>query len=490
MITAAIADVAQRDPTRRAIGDARGWLNYAELDAHVARLAHALAERGIGPGAVVGLWAARDRLVPAAICAIWSVGAAYVAIDPRWPAARIHYVLEDSGARHTVTADDPAMLLEQVGTDHGVLDISRATWHGAVHAASLGAPGLAYILYTSGSTGSPKGVEITRRNVAALFGYNRDWAPMGAHDVGIAFHSLTFDVSVWDTLRPLASGAAVLLCDQRMQADPGRVLSAVLEHRASHLCMTPTAFRAFQASAVERGEPTGLREVFLCGERLTFADLEPWFDLHDEHTRLWNVYGPTETCVYSTAFHVREQHVRDEPGSLIGTALGHVKVAIGDPGDDGAGEIVISGPGVARGYHNRPEQSNAVFEHGATSSYRTGDVGRRRSTGDLEYLGRRDSQVKLRGYRVELEEIETAARRHPLVRDCVAVVSSVGRGDEIVLGVVGGVGDRDLRLFLATTLPTYMIPSRTVRLDSLPATSSGKLDRRTALDLLNTSAAS
>lgn len=476
-----------------AVTDGAGTFSYLDLVTKAHSIADALREKGVQPGEAVGLTAGRRREVLASMIATQMLGVAYVPIDLEWPRPRVEEVREDAGLRVVVTAEDDASGLE--GLDVGVLDVVNQTWlsDAGTQGPVTNPDQLAYVLYTSGSTGRPKGVEIPRSSMSGLFEANDAWLPMSPDDVGVCFHSITFDVSVWEIFRPLTSGAHVVVCDRKAMLDPSRVADWIQATSGTHLCQTPTAFRALSRALLDGGVGApSLRRIFLAGEALRFGDLADWFDaFDDDRPEVWNVYGPTEATVYSTAYRVRKGDVADDR-SIIGRPLAHVRTAVAPAPDHAgaAGELELSGA-IALRYRNLPELTDERFPvREGRRWFATRDLVKRTSEGDYVFLGRLDNQVKVRGFRVELEEIEVHARRHRQVRDCVAVaVGPGGSAEDIVLAAVPADGatldDHDLRVFLAGVLPRHMRPSRILKLGGLPLNTSGKLDRGASKHLVS-----
>ena len=486
-LLARIEQWVRRSPEAPAVLDAHGGLTYADLWARSCAVTDTLARAGIREGECVAVGTARRRELVAVLLGVWRLGASFVPVDAAWPRDRVGHILRDSCARSAVSAasDAPSFL----GHGVGVLDPSGEWLQPVAGDPRAAAPRMAYVLYTSGTTGQPKGVEVSHAALFALFARNERWIDVRPGDTALSFHSLTFDVSLWELFRPLTRGARVVLCDATAMLDPRRLVDWSEAHAVTHMCQTPTAFRSFSTAAIARGAVLpSLRTVLLAGEALRFEELSSWMDAHgDERPELWNVYGPTETTVYASAHRVRMREAQEEERSLIGTALGHVRVSVDRTASDGGdvGEIVIGGEGVARGYRNLADLTREKFVvRDGVRLYRSGDLGRSTDAGEIEFLGRNDAQVKVRGYRVELEEVEHWLRRHAGVDDSVAVVLA----DSIVAGVVRTDGRqldlRALRAFLADHLPMFMRPSRIVELDRIPLTQSGKIDRAAAAAVL------
>ncbi len=353
---------------------------------------------------------------------------------------------------------------------------------------------LAYVIYTSGSTGTPKGVQISHRNVVRLFDSTSSGFGFSEHDTWSVFHSCAFDFSVWEIFGALLYGGRALMVPFTTARSPADFYRLISDERVTVLNQTPSAFR--QLSLVEETAsyplPLALRLIILGGEALDMASLGPWFNRHgDVSPQIVNMYGTTETTVHVTVGRVRKNDLTR--GSLIGTPIPDLQLHILDedlrPAPVGvAGEIFVGGAGLARGYLNRPELTAERFipdpfcsEDGARL-YRTGDRASRLADGSYEFLGRLDRQVKVRGYRVELGEIEAVLDQHSAVHSSRVVPGRDGTGQiQLSAYVVANescwIEDGDLRAFLATRLPDYMIPVSFTQLERWPLTAHGKLDQ-------------
>ncbi|WP_305729235.1 amino acid adenylation domain-containing protein, partial [Streptomyces sp. yr375] len=437
-------------------------LSYEELAARVKGLARWLVERGVGPGQRVVVALPRSVELVVALLAVQWVGAAYVPVDPEYPAERIAHIREDAGAVLVLTPDVlPA--LDGLGDGPGPV-----------------VGGAAYVIYTSGSTGVPKGVVVGQSALVNFLTSMAERFPMTPADRLVAVTTVAFDIAGLELFLPLVQGAAVVIADRESVRDPHALAGLVVRHRASVVQGTPSLWRAVVDQAPEAVR--GLR-VLVGGEALP-ADLA--LRLRELAADVTNLYGPTETTIWSTAAVV------DAGGEVsIGSPIANTRVHVLDdrlrlvpPGV--AGELYIAGAGLAYGYHRRPgltAERFVVDPYGAPGErmYRTGDVVRWRADGQLEYLSRADHQVKLRGHRVEPGEIEAALIRHGGAGQAVVVMREDVSGDQrLVAYVVPGVEALDpdaLRDAVAGLLPAYMVPSAFVVLDALPLTPNGKLDR-------------
>ncbi|WP_229807971.1 amino acid adenylation domain-containing protein, partial [Actinomadura livida] len=401
-------------------------------------------------------------------------GAAYVPMDPDYPADRIAYMVEDARPVLTIGPDD----LDASGRPDTNLGVAIDPEHPA------------YVIYTSGSTGRPKGVVVPHQNVVRLLRSTEQWFDFGPDDVWTLFHSYAFDFSVWELWGPLLYGGRLVVVPYETSRSPQDFLKLLVDERVTVLNQTPSAF--YQLMAADKDAPgsnLALRYIVFGGEALDLGRLEDWYSRHAEDAPvLVNMYGITETTVHVSYLALDRVHAATAPGSLIGVGIPDLKLYVLDdrlqPVPPGvAGELYVAGAGLARGYLNRPGLSAERFVADpfggpGTRMYRTGDLGRWRRDGTLEYLGRADQQVQLRGFRIELGEIQAVLTRHEAVRDAAVLV----RDDRLVAYVVGttagsGADSAELRRFAAGSLPDYMVPAAVVGLDALPLTSNGKLDR-------------
>ncbi|KJK54890.1 non-ribosomal peptide synthetase, partial [Saccharothrix sp. ST-888] len=423
-------------------------------------------------------------------------------VDPRYPAARIAYLLQDSGPALLVTTGQVADLPGAEAVDRLLLDDPATA--GLLAALPDGDPGVpvdprnpAYVIYTSGSTGNPKGVVVPHRNVVRLFATTLELFAFSAADVWTLFHSYAFDFSVWELWGPFLHGGRLVVVDYETSRSPARFLDLLAREGVTVLNQTPSAFyqlmRADQEAA-EPGRPLALRTVVFGGEALEPARLAGWYERHpDDAPLLVNMYGITETTVHVTYAALDRTSATAGAAGVVGTAIPGLRAYVLDaalrPVAPGVvGELYVAGAGLARGYLNRPGLTAGrfvacPFGPAGERMYRSGDLVRRRADGELAYVGRADDQVKVRGFRIELGEIEAALAAHPHVAQ-VAVLARQDRTDDtrLVAYLVPAQGTAphpaDLRGHLAGRLPEHMVPSAFVLLDVLPLTTNGKLDRR------------
>ncbi|MGW4690256.1 amino acid adenylation domain-containing protein, partial [Streptomyces sp. NPDC004244] len=494
-ITALFEQQVRAKPAAAAVTSGDVTLTYAELNARANRLAHALIARGVGPEQLVALALPRSAELVVAVLAVLKAGAAYVPVDPRYPAARIAHLLQDARPSLLVTTGRTAELPGAETPDRLLLDTVDLDGLPDTDPEVPLDPGHpAYVIYTSGSTGMPKGVVVPHRNVVRLFGTTRELFGFSADDVWTLFHSYAFDFSVWELWGPLLYGGRLVVVDHETSRSPGRFLELLARERVTVLNQTPSAFYQLMqadAEAPETGRALALRTVVFGGEALEHARLASWYERHpDDAPRLVNMYGITETTV----------HVTYAALDRAGTAAGQIGAAVPDlrtyvldahlrPVAPGVpGELYVAGAGLARGYLNRPGLTAGRFvadPYGPAGArmYRSGDVVRSGADGGLRFVGRADDQVKVRGFRIEPGEVEAALAAHPAVGQ-VAVLARQDRADDtrLVAYLVPAAGaaprPAELREHLRERLPEYMVPAAFVSLESLPLTANGKLDRR------------
>ena len=484
---------AARRPEAVAVRCGEESCTYGQLAARARAIAADLRRRGIGAGSLVGICVERSTEMVAALLGILEAGAAYVPLDPAFPADRLAFMVEDSCAATIVSERgvDPTLRARLATSAPLVLleDI-EAFPDQPTPARPAGPDDLMYVIYTSGSTGRPKGVMIPHRAAMNILCGMAERPGLAAHDVLLAVTTLSFDIAVVELFLPLITGARIVLAGRA--ADPRRLIRLIDEEHVTVLQATPASWRML-IDAGWTGRP-GLRAF--CGGEALRRDLSR--ALLRRCGQLWNLYGPTETTIYSTGGQIHdageEQIDRVES---IGRPVANTSVYILNdalqPVPVGAvGELWIGGAGLARGYLGNPEMTAERFvadpfaRDSGARMYRTGDRARFRPDGEIEFLGRLDDQVKIRGYRIELGEVESVLGAHPLVAHAAATIREDRPGEPRVIAYYAARGaavlppaaDVDLREHLRARLPEYMIPSRFVRVDRMPLTPSGKVDRR------------
>ncbi|MEV0127918.1 amino acid adenylation domain-containing protein [Dactylosporangium sp. NPDC050688] len=487
VLDAVLAQAAAR-PGAVAVDARDGTLTYQELTGAAARVAAAVRAHGAGPGTPVGICLPRDRHLPAALVGVWQAGSAYVPLEPDHPVERLRYQLGDSGAGVVLATAETLDLARQLteGTGTAVVDLAAALTGGPPGALPSVKPAdLAYILYTSGSTGRPKGVELSHGSLAAFVAGQCALMPVTPGDVMLGLTALSFDVAGLELWVALGHGLRLVLLDRAVAVDGHLVAQRITEAGVTVMTATPTTFRMLVAAG---WRAPAVRAVAI-GEAVDPALAR---ELTARLGEFWNGYGPTETAVTSTMYRVTAPVGDTVP---IGTPMPGEWVYVMDPHDPDAGrlalpgtagELWIGGAGVARGYHARPELTEAAFvadpHRPGARCYRTGDLVRWRTDGLLDFLGRRDQQVKVRGHRIELGEIESQLRAAPGVAEAVVAVAGGGSGDAHLVGYVvprpGATPDpARLETLLRTALPDHMVPRRWMTLPALPVNGSGKVDR-------------
>lgn len=473
-------------------------LTYAEMHAQANRLAQQLRALGVGPEQPVAICLPRSAEMVVAILAVLKAGGAYLPIEPDYPDDRAAFMVSDAGARVAIgrgpTAERMAAWASQViclERDADTLAAQPDTMPAPLH----GPDSLAYVIFTSGSTGRPKGTLLTHRNAMRLFAACDERFSFDEHDVWTLFHSVCFDFSVWEIFGALLHGARLVVVPQTVARSPMEFTGLMRQHGVTVLSQTPSAFgRLLDSSGI--GEDwtwtSTLRYVVFGGEALEHAALRPWFAHRaSPQSKLINMYGITETTVHVTWREVQPEDVSAPPARRVGSPLADLALYVLDadarPVPVGVcGEIYVGGPGLARGYALRPGLTAQRFvpdpfsgESGARL-YRSGDLARWRSDGDLEYMGRADQQVKIRGHRIEPGEIEATLLAHEAVTGAaVLVTKDRAQRDGLLMYYTGpeSISTTALRAFLSRTLPEYMLPLGFVHLQEFPLTNNGKLDR-------------
>ncbi|WP_448124939.1 non-ribosomal peptide synthase/polyketide synthase [Pseudomonas veronii] len=449
-------------------------LSYAELNRRANRLAHRLIAAGVGPDVLVAVHVERSLDMAVGLLATLKAGGAYVPLDPQFPAERLAFMLEDSRARVLLT--QPALigrLAQPQGLHVLLVDDSDAGEHNPQ--VDLSPEHLAYVIYTSGSTGQPKGVMVRHRGLCSFTSGMATSLDIDREARVLSLTTFSFDIFALELYVPLTVGATVLLSEQALALDPEAIIDLAHHQRANVLQATPSTWRMLLDSP--RAERLhGIKA--LCGGEALPADLAQ--RLLDLQGPVWNLYGPTETTIWSAA------HRLLAPQPFVGRPIANTALFILNAGLSpcplgAAGELLIGGVGLARGYHARPALTAERFvpnPYGAPGErlYRTGDLARYRDHGVVEYIGRVDQQVKVRGFRIELGEIEACLREHPGVREAVVLADN----DRLIAYLVTSAPQTPqvYQAALRERLPDYMVPAYLMCLDSLPLTPNGKLDRK------------
>ncbi|HEX8275786.1 MAG TPA: amino acid adenylation domain-containing protein [Longimicrobiaceae bacterium] len=474
---------AARTPDATALVHGTESLSYRELDRRANRLAHALRRRGAGLETRVGICARRSVDLVVGLLGIVKSGAAYVPLDPAYPRERIALTLRDARAPLAVTQRELVPLLQGHAGGLLLLDADREEIDrepAEAPESGAGPDNLAYLIYTSGSTGTPKGVQIEHRSAVALLHWCREvYTPAECAGV-LGSTSVCFDMSVFEVFHTLGVGGTLFMAENALELP-----RLAARDRVTLINTVPSAAAELLR---EGGIPASVRTVNLGGEALRGSLAQGLYALPHVQA-VYNLYGPTEDTTYSTWLRV-ERGAEREP--TVGRAVTGTRIHVLDAGLDavaegGVGEVYLAGDGLTRGYLGRPELTAEKFlpdpfsaEPGARM-YRVGDLGRILPDGELEYLGRVDHQVKVRGFRVELGEIETALGAHPGVREAAVTARDDEAGGKALAAyfvpVGGAPAPAELRAWLRERLPEYMVPAAFVALDEFPRTPSGKTDR-------------
>ncbi|HEX6270322.1 MAG TPA: amino acid adenylation domain-containing protein [Anaerolineales bacterium] len=491
-----IEDQVKRTPDAIAAQFEDKNLTYQELNSRADQLAQMLISQGVKPGSLIGIFVNRSIEMLVGLLGVLKAGGAYLPLDPSFPAERLAFMFEDSGASIILTQQSLLSRLPENTArvicldDHDQSKTPVSSNGTGLHAHVARPDNLAYVIYTSGSTGEPKGVQIHHRAVVNFLSSMREQLSLNAEDKLLAVTTLSFDIAVLELLLPLTTGARVIIASSEVAADGSLLAEALTNSGATFMQATPASWR----SLLEAGWQGKDDLKILCGGEALTTDLAE--RLLKRGSQLWNLYGPTETTIWSTIHHqVTSEVDRGISNTIpIGRPIANTQTYILDtnlhPVPTGVlGELYIGGDGVSRGYLNRPELTAERFIPNPVQPqafiYKTGDIARYLPDGNIEFFGRSDQQVKVRGFRIETGEVEVALAQHPAVRQA-AVLAWKERSSEaaLVAYVVPAEGHREadaaagqLREFLRAKLPEYMVPSIFVNVESLPLTPNGKVDR-------------
>ncbi|MGW7276678.1 amino acid adenylation domain-containing protein, partial [Streptomyces sp. NPDC054864] len=476
------AEQAARSPEAPALISGDETLTYRQLDERANQFAHLLRDRGVGPDVLVAVSLPRGIDLVVSLLAVVKAGGAYVPVDPEYPADRIAYMLDDSGAKLLIAQDDAgrgdeAIEVVPVATELSGLPVSAPPLATRVDHA-------AYMIYTSGSTGRPKGVLVSHAAISNRLLWMQSVYPLGSADRVLQKTSSSFDVAVWEIFGPLVAGAGLVLARPDGHRDPQYLAETIRAHGVTTVHFVPSMLRALVAEPAMRA-CTGLRTVFSGGEMLQGALRDQIAEVLPQAT-LHNLYGPAEAAVDVTSYPAPAVGATVPIGRPVWNTKLYVLDSWLRPVPEGvAGELYVTGVQLARGYAGQAGQTAgrfvaSPFGGSGERMYRTGDVVRWLPGGVIEFAGRTDDQVKMRGFRIELGEVASALAGHPAVEQAVVVVREDQPGVKRLVGyvVAEGVNSAELRDFAAAELPEYMVPAMCVVLDSLPITANGKVDRR------------
>ena len=465
-------------------------LTYAQLDERSNQLANCLRRRGVGPEVIVGLCVERSLETVVGLLGVIKAGGAYLPLDPTYPKERLHYMLENSAVPLVLTVSS---LLEHLPPFSGEVFFLDKQWHEAAGDSNLcpecltEPTNLAYVIYTSGSTGHPKGVMLTHEGLCNLVLAQIKIFQVRPESRVVQYASFSFDASVSEIFMALISGARLYMISREIMLSQSGLLRVLQENQITTITLPPSIL-----AVLPEAELPHLKTIISAGEACTKNIVNRW----QKNRRFINAYGPTESTVCSTANVVDEP--ADNDNIPIGSAIDNLQVYIVDgdlnPVPIGvAGELLVGGVGVARGYLNRPELTaerfipNPWWDEPGGRLYRTGDLVRYLSNGKIEFLGRIDHQVKIRGLRVELGEIEAALADHDDIETAVVLARRDKTGETRLAAYYISVSGRDipfeeLATFMKKKLPNYMTPSTFLRMDQFPLTQNGKIDRKSFPD--------
>lgn len=483
-----IAQQAEVTPENIAVSFEGQTLTYQELHQRSNQLAHYLQQRGVKPDDLVGICVDRSLEMLVGLLGVLKAGGAYVPIDPNYPPDRVEYMIENSQAKVLLTQQQLVNSLPAKEAKKSLVICLDTDWpliaqeSQEMPIASVTPENMAYVIYTSGSTGKPKGVQVLHRGAVNFLKSMREQPGISATDILLSVTTLSFDIAVLELFLPLTVGAQVVILSREAAMDGRKLLRTIAQLGITILQATPVTWRLLIESGWEGQSPMKM----LSGGEAIPKELAA--QLLTKGTELWNMYGPTETTVWSTVYQIKDPEQR----ILIGKPIANTDIYILDdllqPVPVGvAGELHIGGSGLARGYLQRDDLTTERFIPNPFREteriYKTGDLARYLSDGNIECLGRLDFQVKIRGFRIELGEIESVLVKHPNVQQAVVIVREDFPGDKRLVGYIVALNNQnptiqELRSLLKEYVPEYMVPSIFVFLEALPLTPNGKVDRK------------
>ncbi|TVX86199.1 amino acid adenylation domain-containing protein [Bacillus subtilis] len=474
---------AEQTPNAVAIVSDTQVFTYEDMNSWANQIASVLQIKGVGPDSVVALLTGRTPELIAGMLGILKAGGAYLPIASDLPVERIAYMLSDSGAALLLQSEKTEKQLLDIECEQIIIEDIQKQGKTKNVDSSAGPHSLAYIIYTSGSTGKPKGVMIEQRSVIRLV-KNSNYITFTPEDRLLMTSSIGFDVGSFEIFGPLLNGAALHLSDQQTFLDSHQ-LKRYIEHQGiTTIWLTSSLFNHL----TEQNEQTfsQLKHLIIGGEALSPSHVNRIRNVCPE-VSIWNGYGPTENTTFSTCLHIQKTYELSIPiGRPVGNSTAYILNQWGVLQPVGAvGELCVGGDGVARGYLGRPDLTKEKFVKNpfvpGDRLYRTGDLARWLPDGTIEYVGRIDDQVKVRGYRVELGEIETALRQIDGVKEAAVLARTAQTGSKELFGYISvkaGTNAEQVRSLLARSLPNYMIPAYIIEMETLPLTSNGKLNRK------------
>ncbi|WP_371865564.1 non-ribosomal peptide synthase/polyketide synthase [Dictyobacter alpinus] len=487
---------ARAHPQRLALlcGDEK--FTYQQLDQQANQLAHALLDEKLAPESIVGICLPRSPELLITILAILKSGAAYVALDPSLPTPRLHYIVEQTQPRLLITGNEAYS--PPVSTTLPILCWEQRWWDSCPVTrpqVRISPDQLAYVVYTSGSTGRPKGIQANHRGIINYLAFLGSAYKLGTWTIALQLASYAFDASIRDTFGPLSYGGRLVMAPHTGGLEPRQMLNLIESYHINALpSIVPSVLRLLLEVAEQQARPLpDIELVLMSGEAVYATDIQRASAIFSPHVRLVNQYGPTETTMTAT-YHQFSIQETVQGTITVGQPIANMQVYILDRYLQPVpakvyGDVYISGPGLARGYLHQPTTTAESFiphpysKEEGTRLYRTGDRARYLLDGNIELAGREDHQVKIRGIRVELGEIETVIAQHPAIRSCAVVAQSDEHHDTSLIAYIVGQQEQpltqvELRAYLQEMLPAFMQPGHIVTLKNLPLTPNGKIDRR------------
>lgn len=487
-VTSLFRKQVQRTPQKIAIKYNNETITYTELDKWSEQLAHVLREQGVLPDQVVGLLTGRSIETVVGMLAILKAGGAYLPIDIDYPEDRINFLVADSGMKLMLTSEEVQHTIPAISISDASIRSKEVTELEEVNKPA----DCCYVIYTSGTTGRPKGVMVEHGNVVRLFFNDAFQFDFDEHDTWTMFHSHCFDFSVWEIYGALLFGGRVVIVPKAIARDTKAYLELLNDEQVTILNQTPSAFyNLIQEDLVVAGANLHVRTVIFGGEALSPARLKQWHEKYP-NVKLVNMFGITETTVHVTYKEIGDHEIRHNI-SNVGKPIPTLSVFLFDEymklvPRGIIGELYVGGAGVSRGYLGNEELTKKKFivnpYNPAERLYRTGDLARVLHSGDIEYIGRIDHQVQLRGFRIELGEIESQLNNFPGIKESVAIARGNDDDKYLLAYYVSDIAVEaaELRKFLHDKLPDYMVPSIFIRIEKMPLTSNGKLDKQALPD--------
>ncbi|MEO1561162.1 MAG: amino acid adenylation domain-containing protein, partial [Cyanobacteria bacterium J06632_19] len=471
-------------PNAPAVLNGNEWLTYSELDQKSNQIAHALKELGVTKETVVAVYLERQPELVTALLGILKIGAAFQPLDPSFPEERLEYMLTDSGAEVIITED-------KITTPNLKNSAKTLLLNSTSRQPKTALPPipdnnhLAYIIYTSGSTGKPKGVQIPHSALVNFLLSFRKQPGLTSDDTFVAVTTTAFDISILELFLPLIAGARLIIADRETVRDGIKLAELLDQNQATAMQATPATWRLLLTA---QWQPHRAFRA-LCGGEAMPVDLAT--SLLNSGIELWNVYGPTETTIWSTVNPIKQPNDAQSIGKAIANTSIYILDSAGNPLPQGiVGELYIGGSGIARGYRGKPNLTaqrfvpNPFAQTPGERLYNTGDLARWLPNGEIEFLGRADYQVKIRGYRIELGEIETVLNNHPAISHAIVQPWEDNISDKKLVAYLVAKTDAkslnpaDFKAYASEKLPLYMVPSTWMYLDAMPLTPNNKVDRR------------